>query len=43
MNYGGIFTCCDMLCYAWQVGPVTLGPAESVIPLVYCYLPMILN
>ena len=26
-----------------RVGPVMLGPAEMVVPLVYSYLPMIVN
>ena len=26
-----------------MVGPVILSPAESAIPGVYCYLPMMLN
>ena len=26
-----------------RVGPVILGPVESAMPWVYCYLPMMLN
>ena len=42
-DYGKFLMNCNGMYLYSRVGPVILSPAESAMPWVYCYLPMMLN